>query len=394
MSILGAIANPQMADIAGALDIRQKRLDADEAKRKEIRMGQLIAEALPNIRPDSPLYEMAQTSPREFAVFAKALGIPLNAGDKMQEMANDVGMLYTLAQDSPEAAFQQALDIKDERNQAGMETPQLDKWIEGMREDPQRGMTALFLMHRSINGQNQNKPAGLVEFEGMTAGLGEEDKEKARRVALGLDPRAVGSAAMTTATTGLTDQVAESESTIKGSVKQAQTTAAGNTGRAQDFISTGVSSAEAIPNIKRAITLLDGVKTGGFNAAAARARQTLGIEGADEGELSANLGKAVLSQLRQTFGAAFTEKEGERLEKIEASFGRSAEANKRILAQTLQLLETKAKRGLKAAEDQGDDFAIQDINNYLNMSLDPVKTGSETKTTKSQPSLEDLLSKY
>ena len=33
-------------------------------------------------------------------------------------------------------------------------------------------------------------PAGLREFEGMTAGLSDDDRESARRIALGLDPRA------------------------------------------------------------------------------------------------------------------------------------------------------------------------------------------------------------
>lgn len=151
MSILDQIANPQMADIVGALDVRQQRLDRDEAKRKEIRMGQLIAEALPNIKEGSPLYEMATTNPNGFSAFAKATGIPLNAGDRMQEFANDTEMLYTLAQSDPREAMQYALDASEERKAAGRDSAQLDRFIAGMREDPQRTMTGLFLTRRALN---------------------------------------------------------------------------------------------------------------------------------------------------------------------------------------------------------------------------------------------------
>lgn len=151
MGILDAIAQPQLADISGALDIRQKRLDADEAKRKEIRMGQLIAEATPNLKKGSPLHEMALNDPKNYMVFSKALGIPLNAGDQMQEMADDVNSLYVQAQADPRLAYEHAIQLKQERNAQGRETPQLDKWIAGVEEDPPKAMTSLFVMHRSLN---------------------------------------------------------------------------------------------------------------------------------------------------------------------------------------------------------------------------------------------------
>lgn len=58
--------------------------------------------------------------------------------------------------------------------------------------------------------------AGQREFESLTSGLSKEERERARRIELGLDPRAVGSAAITTATTGLTGDVAESQAVIEG----------------------------------------------------------------------------------------------------------------------------------------------------------------------------------
>lgn len=152
MSILDQIANPQMADIVGALDVRQQRLDRDEAKRKEIRMGQLIAEALPNIKEGSALHEMALTNPNGFSAFAKATGIPLNAGDRMQEFADDTEMLYTLAQNDPREAMEYAMEVSEQRKEAGRDSPQMDKFIAGMREDPMRTMTGLFTIQRSLSG--------------------------------------------------------------------------------------------------------------------------------------------------------------------------------------------------------------------------------------------------
>jgi hypothetical protein len=134
-----------------------------------------------------------------------------------------------------------------------------------------------------------------------------------------------------------------------------------NIQRKQGFVDTGVEAADSTANIRRSIELLDLVETGGFDSVAFRARQLFGVEGADEGELSANLGKAVLAQLKPIFGAAFTAAEGERLERIEAGFGRSPETNKRLLSSALKIAERSSRRGLAAAEALGDEFAADEI---------------------------------
>jgi len=157
MGILDQIAQPQMADIVGALDIRQKRLDADEAKRKEIRMGQLIAEAIPNLKPGSTLERMAKDDPKNFMLVTKAFGIPLNAGDQAQQLADDIDTLYQAAQTDPKDAYDRAIQLKAERNAKGLETPQIDKFLEGMEDDPQRTMTGLFVSHRSLNQEEYDK---------------------------------------------------------------------------------------------------------------------------------------------------------------------------------------------------------------------------------------------
>src|SRR5690606_2660551 len=109
-------------------------------------------------------------------------------------------------------------------------------------------------------------------------------------------------------------------------------------------VDEGLSAADSLPVVNRALELLDTVQTGGIHAAQLAATRLLGVTGADETELSNDLGKAVLSQLRATFGAQFTEREGARLAEIEADYGKSTEGNRRLMEQTKKLVERVAIR--------------------------------------------------
>jgi len=140
---------------------------------------------------------------------------------------------------------------------------------------------------------------------------------------------------------------------------------------------------------------LDDVSTGGIDAALLRGKQLLGVESADEAELSAGLGKAILSQLRPIFGAAFTEAEGARLERIEAGFGKSTAGNKRLLKQLLKIVNRSAKRGLASAEDLGDTFTANEIREALEttLSLDSPEQ-NEDLTPEEQAELNRLEAKF
>ena len=145
------------------------------------------------------------------------------------------------------------------------------------------------------------------------------------------------------------------------------------------LVKRGVAAAESTAIVRRALTLLDNVKTGGVNAIGLAARQRLGIEGANEGELSNSLGKSVLSQLRETFGAAFTESEGKRLERIEAGFGKSPETNRRLLTQALRIAENTANRAIKVASD-GEAVDIEELLKF-SLEIDDAATGQPTSST-------------
>jgi len=178
----------------------------------------------------------------------------------------------------------------------------------------------------------------------------------------------------------------QAEIATVGAKKGAEVTGKRQAERRQVTIDQGVESSGGLANLKRAKFLLEGVKTGGINAASLRAKQLFGVEGADEGELSNRLGKAVLSQLRATFGAAFTAQEGASLERIEAGFKKSPEANKRLISQLLKMVEKKAKQGINAAIAAQDFEAAQLIKDNMTFTLDDEAAPiTQTKRLKFNP---------
>ena len=145
----------------------------------------------------------------------------------------------------------------------------------------------------------------------------------------------------------------------------AKTEAKGEEGRAQSVIDAGVTASYSLPTMRRSLELLDSVATGGFDNAALRVKQLFGIEGADEGELSGNLGKAVASQLKETFGAAFTNEERKSFERIEAGFGKNAEVNKRLLNNALKVAERKVNQAIVRAEARGDTETVSELRDNM-----------------------------
>ena len=154
-----------------------------------------------------------------------------------------------------------------------------------------------------------------------------------------------------------------------GAIATATETAKGNVQRGQEVIESGRSAAQAIPQIKASLVLLDRIATGGVAGLGLRIRRALGGESADEGELAYNLRKQVLQQLKPTFGAAFTAREGDLLREIEASESRSTEANVRLLSNLLDALQLDAEIGRSRALGMEDTPTVREIDSYLNAQL-------------------------
>lgn len=261
--------------------------------------------------------------------------------------------------------------------------PELINKYSEMKPDLVPALNELYQM------DDKERTSSLLQLiGGMSGELRKEDKDKTASVRdyeywqelKKTDPEAAKAFGRQSGFDRLTK---EEEADLKVETKGREEGIKGTVSRKQGFIDTGVEAADSLANLQRTRQLLDQVKTGGFDNVAFRAKQLFGVEGADEGELSANLGIAVLAQLKPIFGAAFTAAEGERLERISARFGANPETNKRLIDQAISITERAARRGLRAAIDQGDDFTA----NEIKTALDAVKKIKEDI----QPASRELL---
>jgi len=279
---------------------------------------------------------------------------------------------------------QGALQFAQQRRNAialrGGDTSQTDKLLgllgSGRGEEARQGLVAFI----SSLDQTKVQPASVIERDRLLSDLSSEDPQVKRSAEIALKLQAP-------ARSGLTPEekaeqarlIAQARADVElGSAGEIERLKAEQRGagkgiseRQQSFINAGIDAADSTANIRRSLDLLKTIKTGGIAAASLRIKQAFGVEGADEGELTANLGIAVLAQLKPIFGAAFTAAEGERLEKISAGFGRNPETNKRLLNQALKIAERSARRAIKAAEAAGDDFTAQEIRDALEFTVTP-----------------------
>lgn len=154
--------------------------------------------------------------------------------------------------------------------------------------------------------------------------------------------------------------------------------------RGQEIITKGLAAADSTATIRRGMQLLEGIETGGVDRVRLGAKQLFGVESADEGELSNLLGKAVMAQLRETFGAAFTAKEGESLRAIDANIGKSPAANRRVLRNALRIAERAAQRGIDRAVEAKDFRTAGEIQGALDFVLEELE-GAEQPADDAQP---------
>lgn len=154
-----------------------------------------------------------------------------------------------------------------------------------------------------------------------------------------------------------------------GATAQATAEGTSRAGFATATIEEGLDAAKGIPYLSRTLELLNQVQTGGFNSLSLGVKRFFGLEGADEAELDNILKQNVLSQLKQVFGAQFTQKEGELLMQVEANFGKSTEGNKRLINQLLRRARLYADAAIDRAEARGDLDTAREIERFMSLNL-------------------------
>ena len=145
--------------------------------------------------------------------------------------------------------------------------------------------------------------------------------------------------------------------------------------RIQLAIDDGIDAAQRIPKLREARNILETVGTGSMNAVALAFKQRLGIASADESQLIYELAKNVLSQLKPTFGAAFTAREGDLLRRIEANTNNSTEGNMRLLDELLSALELDVNRARLEARENKDTRSLNAIDGYLSQQFAALESG-------------------
>jgi hypothetical protein len=162
------------------------------------------------------------------------------------------------------------------------------------------------------------------------------------------------------------------EARASGLIYEYDAAAAGQRGalteqRNQEVLDTGIRASMNVQKLKDALEILDTVETGGLASLGIKLRRQLGITSADEGRLAYILRKNVLSQLKPTFGAAFTAREGDLLASIEANEDQSTEVNRALLQDVLNysLLDIERAKSRAAGMGESGQFALQDMEGFL-----------------------------
>lgn len=142
--------------------------------------------------------------------------------------------------------------------------------------------------------------------------------------------------------------------------------------RAQKEINESITASNQLPDLRRALSLMDNIKTGGLHEMIRIAKRYFNFteEPANEGELSYILSKRVLAQLRPTLGSQFTENDRKRLENIESGFGTDTATNKALLRQAIGITERATRNAIKTAKKRNDEEAISKLNDNLEFVYD------------------------
>ena len=177
----------------------------------------------------------------------------------------------------------------------------------------------------------------------------------------------------------------DSEVLLEGDIATATTRANTQEGRIQQAIEDGIDAAARMPKLMMARELLNTVDTGGWDAVKLRFKQALGITSADESKLIYELSKNVLSQLKPTFGAAFTAKEGDLLMRIEANTNLSTEGNIALLDELINALDLAVQRGRVEARENKDTRSLNAMDGYLAQQFQSLDSSADDQPAPSNP---------
>lgn len=261
------------------VELGQQEIDVNQAAITRQQRQQELTNAAFSGGPESDVAaaQLSVEFPEIFENISESMGL------RSQGQKNEAADFALRLRNAPFDQRQSMIDERVNTLSAAGRDAQHTASLTGQSEEDQNNalrvteLLALSPEQRLTKAKGGDVPAELATFQGLTAQMNQlsaipegertqqqKDTLSAVRIKLGQDPRAVGSAVITTAVTpGLTGQVAESEETIRQRTKFAEATGAS---RAK-IIDKGFESIQRIDtnirNLNQAITALDAGATTG-----------------------------------------------------------------------------------------------------------------------------------
>lgn len=143
--------NVDMSPVMQGLSIRAARLEEERKRQQENEIKKLVSQSITTLREGSFMRKLFEADPQQGAFYAKALGIPLNNLDEMEQFSQNVRTIASVGEKDPEGAITIAAKLRDDRSKMGLDTSQYDKFLETYKENPQVAMRALKVMDESLN---------------------------------------------------------------------------------------------------------------------------------------------------------------------------------------------------------------------------------------------------
>lgn len=154
--ILGQMASPELADIAGAISYRKAQMDKDEERRNAIVTKKLVGQALSSgLQEGTPMYMLAQENPQAYIGVAKTMGIDPSDGSGIHQMALDAGHISQLmnADNTGQLAAEYMQSEADKRSKMGLNASYLQKGLQHLQENPNTFKNAVTMAANALNPQ-------------------------------------------------------------------------------------------------------------------------------------------------------------------------------------------------------------------------------------------------
>jgi len=143
--------NVDMSPIAQGLNMRAANIEAEKKRQADLEIRKLVAKSIPALREGSPMRQLFEADPQTGAFLAKALNIPLNNLDDMEQFSQNVRTMASIASEDPAGAAQIAQKLRDDRAQIGQDTSMYDKLLSTYQENPEMAVRALNVMDEKLN---------------------------------------------------------------------------------------------------------------------------------------------------------------------------------------------------------------------------------------------------